>query len=476
MRAGKIIGGEGSGGRPSSDESRDTSVALAPRVERRSAQRERLLQAMIELAAERGSREATVAAISARAGVSSATFYEQFDNKEECFAAAYRASAARILAGTSRATAQITEQRTHSMPVLHGVIQTLMSSIQQEPDAARVLFVEGLSGAPRLREESSRVLSQMQSRTEAAIDAMAAEAGPVDVPAIALVGAVRNIVARRLRVHAEDRLLRLVEPLAEWVVSYKLPAGALRWTTKDHHLPARETDLAAPKGGGADSHERRRLPRGRHGLSPSEVIRSQRTRIIAATAEVTMAKGYGATTVADIVASAGVAKDAFYEHFRDKEDAFLEAQHHPTQFILDRCAEAYFHAPDWPRRLWNHLEMLVQMIVENPAISHLRLVECYAAGPAAVRRAEEITQAFNIFLEEGYGYEPGVPERPHLFSEAITGAIFEVIRNDAARGETARLLERVPQLTYLGLAPFVGASRAIELVEGIAGAPATADA
>ena len=189
------------------------------------------------------------------------------------------------------------------------------------------------------------------------------------------------------------------------------------------------------------------------------MIRSQRTRIISATAEVTMAKGYAATTVADIVAEAGVAKDAFYEHFEDKEHAFLEAQQHPTQYILDRCAEAYFQVPDWPHRLWNHLETLIRLIVENPAISHLRLVECYAAGPAAVKRAEEITRAFNIFLEEGYVYSTRGPSRSHLFSEAVTGAIFEVIRSHTAKGEASRLVALVPQLTYLGLAPFTGARR-----------------
>ena len=57
-----------------------------------------------------------------------------------------------------------------------------------------------------------------------------------------------------------------------------------------------------------------------------------------------MAKGYANATVADIVARAGVARDVFYEHFTDKEHAFLEAQQHPVQHIVDTCASAYFSA------------------------------------------------------------------------------------------------------------------------------------
>src|SRR5205807_10299977 len=91
-----------------------------------------------------------------------------------------------------------------------------------------------------------------------------------------------------------------------------------------------------------------RLPRGRHRLPASMVARSQRTRLLYATAEVTMEKGYAGSKVEDIVAAAAVAKPVFYQFFKDKEHAFLEAQQFPTQFILDRCVEAYFSVDGCP--------------------------------------------------------------------------------------------------------------------------------
>jgi AcrR family transcriptional regulator len=200
------------------------------------------------------------------------------------------------------------------------------------------------------------------------------------------------------------------------------------------------------------------------------VARSQRTRIIYATAEATMVKGYANTTVTDIVAQAGVARDVFYEHFTDKQHAFLEAQQHPTQHIVDTCAAAHFSAADWPERMWRGLGALLALIASNPAISHLRLVECYAAGPAAIRRAEEITRSFTIFLEEGYSQRPAARDLPRLFSEAITGAIFEIIQRHIARGEAAELLRRLPLITYIAVAPFTGPEAAIRLVEEIAAA------
>ena len=177
-----------------------------------------------------------------------------------------------------------------------------------------------------------------------------------------------------------------------------------------------------------------------------------------------MAKGYANATVADIVAAAGVARDVFYEHFTDKHHAFLEAQQHPTQHILDTCAAAYFAAEHWPERVWRGLGTLLELIVENPAISHLRLVACYAAGPEAIRRAEEITRSFTIFLEEGYRYRPEADGLPRLSSQAIAGAVFEVVRRHIARGDYVGLTGRLPQLTYIAIAPFTGPQEAVELV------------
>ena len=184
---------------------------------------------------------------------------------------------------------------------------------------------------------------------------------------------------------------------------------------------------------------------GPHHLPAGVVARSQRERILYATAEVMMAKGYARATVADIVAQAGVSRDVFYEHFSDKQHAFLEAQQHPTQHVLDACSAAYFSAREWPERVWRCLGTLLGLIAANPAIAHLRLVECYAAGPVAIRRAEEITRSFTFFLEEGYGYRAQRPE-PHLYSEAIAGAIFELIQRHFAHCDAAQMPRQPPQL------------------------------
>jgi len=245
------------------------------------------------------------------------------------------------------------------------------------------------------------------------------------------------------------------------VRSYAVPVGREHWSTGPEALLPEPPEPESPTSSG---HRRRRLPRGRHGLPAGVIARSQRTRIIYGTAEMMMSKGYENVTVADIVAAAGVSREVFYEHFSDKQHAFLEAQQHPTQHILDICATAYFSVSDWPERVWNTFGALIGMIAANPAISHLRLVECYAAGPEAIRRAEEITRSFTIFLEEGYSYRPEARDLPRICSHAIAGAVFEVIQRHVGRGDYAGLTQRLPQLTYIAIAPFTGAEEAVRLV------------
>jgi len=413
---------------------------------------------MIALSAKQGSNSVTVAQISSQAGVSSATFYEQFENKEHCLLAAYRAATERLLVVSSPAA-------THGdwAEEARRTLREFALALAHDPDAGRLLFLDTAPGAPRVREARGTAIRAFDARAQQFLESTPAHGAVIDVPAPALVGAARGIIARYLRTHGESELPGLVDDAVAWVLSYRVPAGSRRWSTSPGSLLARGAALAPTVRPGRSP---RRLPRGRHSLPPGLVARSHRTRILYATAEATQAKGYADTTVADIVAAAGVSRDVFYEHFSDKQDAFLEAQNHPTQHILERCAAAYFAAPTWPERVWSMLEVLLRMIAENPAISHLRLVECYAAGPLAIRRAEEITRSFTIFYEEGYTYGAQARELPRLTTQAIAGASFELIQRHVARAEMELMPSLLPRLAYVCLAPFMGAPAAIEFLRG----------
>ena len=128
--------------------------------------RERLLDAMIELCARSGYRSVSIAQVSSQAGVSSATFYEQFDGKEDCLLAAYRAIAERLIEPPQR-VAQDDGRWSDGGRAAPG---TPPSALHGDPDGGRRPFIEAQVGGPRIREEREQVLGEFQRRAQELLD------------------------------------------------------------------------------------------------------------------------------------------------------------------------------------------------------------------------------------------------------------------------------------------------------------------
>jgi AcrR family transcriptional regulator len=135
----------------------------------RAIQRERLIVAMLNAAAELGYLETNVQDVIDRAGVSRPTFYEHFSNKEDCFLAAFDTSAERLrkkVHSAARKGGDVWRDR-----VRYGLGALLRFSIR-EPDTARTLVVEARAGsdaAVRRRVESllySRLCKQEYDQLE----------------------------------------------------------------------------------------------------------------------------------------------------------------------------------------------------------------------------------------------------------------------------------------------------------------------
>jgi len=109
-------------------------------------QRAKLLEAMVRTVAEKGYEAATVADAVRMARVSRGTFYELFDSKEACLAAAYRAGTEVLEERVGQAARQAGEWREE----LRLGIRTYLRTLDAEPMFARVYLLEWPSvGAER---------------------------------------------------------------------------------------------------------------------------------------------------------------------------------------------------------------------------------------------------------------------------------------------------------------------------------------
>lgn len=129
-----------------------------PREAVTESQRRRILQAMIEVVAERGYPETRVVDVIGVAGVSRKTFYELFTSKEDCFLASYDALVDRLLGDTARGF-ESKPGAPWSERVAAG-LGALLEHLAEHPDEARFAIVEVLAAGPRALARRDAALRQ----------------------------------------------------------------------------------------------------------------------------------------------------------------------------------------------------------------------------------------------------------------------------------------------------------------------------
>jgi AcrR family transcriptional regulator len=190
----------------------------------------------------------------------------------------------------------------------------------------------------------------------------------------------------------------------------------------------------------ADSRRRAdQLPGGRHGLLPSFVAANQRERILAAVARAAAELGYGPMTVEAIIARAGVSRRTFYEHFRNKEDAFLGAYDAVVHEAIRYVRRVYLNETTARARLGAGIGAFLQFLASEPQVARMAIVEVFAAGPRAIARRNEARRLFAEMIEENiHELVPSV-RHPELTAETIVGGIFEVVFTRILTGRTDEL-------------------------------------
>lgn len=198
-----------------------------------------------------------------------------------------------------------------------------------------------------------------------------------------------------------------------------------------------------------------RLPRGRHGLPRELVTRSQRERLLAAVVRVSAAKGYGATTVADILDEAGVGRETFYELFDDKRACALTAHSLLADDLEQRVRHAYMVPTEWPQRARSALAAVLEWFASDPAAARFILVELGSIGTESRIRFQAQFRRFVALLDEGLEEAERPPDVAGATRLAV-GAIIARVYEEIVLGRTARLPGLLPDLTYELLVPFRG--------------------
>jgi AcrR family transcriptional regulator len=189
-------------------------------------QRERLLRAAAREFADRGYAGASSESISRRAGMSKATFYEHFANKEECMLALFDMGAELVQAAMAAAArnAPLGDARER----VRAGTRAFLSALAEHPDFAQTLLVEIIGAGPRAAQRRDQILQAFAGVVDAE-NAAAARRGlmrrftsPHD--SFAVVGAVSELVSRQVRLGVPEHMMDLA-PLIDRIIFGLLDDG-----------------------------------------------------------------------------------------------------------------------------------------------------------------------------------------------------------------------------------------------------------
>jgi AcrR family transcriptional regulator len=400
-------------------------------------QRARIYGAMIEAVSQSGYQATTVAHVIALAGVSRRAFYEQFPNKERCFLATYDI----VVARERKRLVDAWQRERGWANRLHGACRTLIADLAETPKGPHLVLVDSLGVGPRARE---RLL--LAGLTFERLLASAFQAAPdgIELPVLApraIVGGIRHLAFRRLREGREGELQALGEELLDWIESYRSPAVA------------RLAALRLPKPREVD-------PRPAAFLAGEE----QQARVLRALVQLTLEDDYARLTDARIAERAGLSTEAFHVSFRDRRDCFLALLDEFAAESLDEAKDLWRTAPSWPQAVHRAIGAYLEHLLAHPDLARIAFVELFAAGPAIAEHLTGPVDGLVDLLSEG---APAPRHGPAVLHEALTGALWSVIASHVASGRTSKLPRLLDQLTFIVLAPHLGAKGAVEAIQAV---------
>ena len=239
-----------------------------------------------------------------------------------------------------------------------------------------------------------------------------------------------------------------MSPLAPGSVRQEAPLGS-----EQRRTPPTEPEPSAP------------LPRGRHELSPEEVERHQRARILAAVAEEMALRGYDELTVGLIIARARVSRTTFYAQFDNKREAVIATHTAVSERLLVVLEEACSREREWPLKVKAGIEAMLDFSHTHPKEARLLATRLDGADAKLDEGVRASQRRLVELLGEGRRFPAG-KALPPIAEEALVGAISMVVTSAQLDQESEPPPQLSAQLVQFILAFYLGAPAAAKVVGG----------
>lgn len=185
--------------------------------------------------------------------------------------------------------------------------------------------------------------------------------------------------------------------------------------------------------------------------SPEEAARNQRERLYGAMVASCAERGYEATTVAELIALAGVSRRDFYKHFADKEACFLATVEEILEASRAVAGARFSQEGSIEERAERALDAFFALLAAQPAAARLCLVDAYTAGPAATQLVDRAIDAYRRLLEQALSEHSGGGRMPKELTAAMVGGLRKIVHTRLHRGDGESLAQATPTLVQLAL-------------------------
>jgi AcrR family transcriptional regulator len=178
-------------------------------------QRERLIGGLAEAVAEHGYNAVTITHITKAAKVSRRAFYENFENKEECFLAAFE-----IVVGHAQTLVAEAVLPIDDWP--HEVIaafRALLDFFSAEADLARLCLVESQTAGPEIAERYREKIYGFIPMLERGRSLRTSDRHLPDSTESSLIGALATLASRAIMAGEASSLSRLLPDFTEFALT-----------------------------------------------------------------------------------------------------------------------------------------------------------------------------------------------------------------------------------------------------------------
>jgi AcrR family transcriptional regulator len=202
-------------------------------------QRSRVLSSAVAVVSEVGYGQMTVARVAGGARVSRRTFYDLFEDREDCFLTVFNeavASVSELVLDAYAGECDWGEQ-------VRAGLAALLRFFDEQPDIGSLLIVDALKAGPRVQERRAEVLERLALALHQEGSRAGSTQGPPPLTGEGLTGAVLGVIHTRVSAKRAGQMLDLLNPLMGMIL---LPYLGLVAAQRELERPAPEHARKSP--------------------------------------------------------------------------------------------------------------------------------------------------------------------------------------------------------------------------------------